>query len=162
MRCEDVKSNLCRRVLRQMLEQNREKLTECQETQDGKWEDWEDLEPCRSLGVRCGAHSGQHTGFKGQTKRCKRSLGGKYCLDAGGDSQEVKEGLLFRTTKCQTDKCQPQPEASAITAKRLTILPLGQVVYEGSQIELICQANSNQSESGGERRKIHSISHLIN
>ena len=43
MRCEDEESNLCRRVLRQLLDQNRERLTECQEWQDGVWGDWEDL-----------------------------------------------------------------------------------------------------------------------
>ena len=64
MRCEDEESNLCRRVLRQLLDQNRERLTECQEWQDGVWGDWEDLEPCRSLGGRCGASTGLHTGFK--------------------------------------------------------------------------------------------------
>ena len=155
MRCEDDKSNLCRRVLRQMLEQNREKLTECQENQDGEWEAWKDLEPCRSLSVHCGAQTGLHTGFKGQTMRCKRNLGGKYCRETGEERKEVKEDLLFRTTKCQTDKCQSQP----VTAKRLRILPLGQAVYEGSEIELICQANSNQP--GGERRKINRLSSLI-
>ena len=41
MRCEDEESNLCRRVLRQLLDQNRERLTECQEWQDGVWGDWE-------------------------------------------------------------------------------------------------------------------------
>ena len=148
VRCEDDQSNLCRRVLRQMLEQNRERLTECPECQDGVWDDWEDLEPCKSLGVRCGAlTTALHTGFKGQKMRCRRSLGGKYCREAGGGGQEVVEGLLFRTTKCQTTQCQTTvgEAGSPRTARRLTILAPDQVVYEGNQIELICQANTNQS-----------------
>ena len=73
MKCKDEKSNLCRRVLRQMLEQNKQ-MTECLMFQDGEWEDWEDTEPCQAL-EKCILQ----TGFKGQRRRCKRSLGGKYC-----------------------------------------------------------------------------------
>ena len=139
MRCEDDESNLCRRVLRQMLEQNRERLTECQECKDGVWLGWEDTGPCMSLCYPFGAHTGPYTGFKGQKMRCKRNLGGKYCKEAG---EEVEEDHLLGTTMCQTDQCQPV--ASAIRAKRLMILA-PKKVFQGDQIELICQANSNLS-----------------
>ena len=90
--------------------------------------------------------------------RCKRSLGGKYCREAGGEGEEVVEGFLFRTKQCQTSQCQPE-SSSPRAARLLTILAPEQVVYEGNQIELICQANSNQS--GGERFPAFSLVQLL-
>ena len=103
-------------------------------------------------------HGVANTGLKGQRMRCKRSLGGKYCREAGGEGEEVVEGFLFRTKQCQTSQCQPE-SSSPRAARLLTILAPEQVVYEGNQIELICQANSNQS--GGERFPAFSLVELI-
>ena len=64
------------------------------------WLDWEDVEHCNSVrkveGSPCGL------GYKGQWRKCDRSLGGKYCQDNG---KEVKEDVLYRTTKCQLAEC---------------------------------------------------------
>ena len=132
VKCEDEDSNLCRRVLRQMLEQNKARITECREYKDGVWGAWEDLEPCKSLGAYCPPRP--------QQKRCQRSLGGKYCRN---EEREVPEGFLFRTEKCEPEQCQGL--ASALPAGGVMI-HAPELVFVGDQIELICQAGSNHSD----------------
>ena len=144
MKCEDKDSNLCRRVLRQMLEQNKARMTECGDYKDGVWEEeWEDLEPCKSLLAYCPSQPDLLVGYKAQQKRCQRSLGGKYCRKETGEQEEMPEGLLFRTKRCRTGQCQGLP--SPIPARSVMINAPGRV-FEGDQIELICQAGSNHSD----------------
>ena len=64
------------------------------------WLDWEDEESCNSLREVEGSPCGP--GYKGQRRRCERSLGGKYCQDNG---KEIIEDVLHRTTKCQLAEC---------------------------------------------------------
>ena len=66
---------------------------------DGIWLGWKDQESCMGMGdggFQCG------TGYKGQKRKCDRSLGGKYCQDNGVD---VIEDVQHRTTKCDMGKC---------------------------------------------------------
>ena len=76
--------------------------SDTQDVRDGKWGEWEDIkrEPChptlRVGGVSCGP------GRKGQKRKCSRSLGGKYCTEAG---EEVVDGLQFRTVRCEAETC---------------------------------------------------------
>ena len=67
---------------------------------DGIWLGWKDEAPgcqmIRDEGFPCGP------GYKGQKRKCERSLGGKYCQENGKD---VKEDVLYRTTKCDMGKC---------------------------------------------------------
>ena len=69
---------------------------------DGAWLEWEDEESCNAVLEAEGSPCGP--GYRGQRKRCDRSLGGKYCKDPD-NGKEVREDFLHRTTKCQLAEC---------------------------------------------------------
>ena len=64
------------------------------------WLEWEDEESCRTVMEAEGSPCGP--GYRGQRRKCDRSLGGKYCQAKG---KEVLEDVQHRTTKCQLAEC---------------------------------------------------------
>ena len=69
---------------------------------DGEWGKLIDIpgERCQSTrevgGYLCGE------GLKGQSKKCSRSLGGKYCTEQGED---IPEDVFFKTSPCKLNEC---------------------------------------------------------
>ena len=66
------------------------------------WLEWEDEETCKTVREAEGSPCGP--GYRGQRRKCDRSLGGKYCKDPD-NGKEVPEDFLHRTTKCQLADC---------------------------------------------------------
>ena len=64
------------------------------------WLEWEDEESCKTVREAEGSPCGP--GYRGQRRKCDRSLGGKYCRAKG---KEVLEDVQHRTTKCSLAEC---------------------------------------------------------
>ena len=62
--------------------------------------EWEDEESCKTVREAEGSPCGP--GYRGQRRKCDRSLGGKYCQANG---KEVLEDVEHRTTNCDVGEC---------------------------------------------------------
>ena len=105
-KCVEERSNLCWRVLREILRNNQgDSVVRCPDTpvRHGEWTDWEIIEDCKGI-EKVGA-SNLTCGDSRTIKRkdCQRSLGGKYCKNDQGE--DVPENILVKTVRCQDRKC---------------------------------------------------------
>ena len=102
LRCKET-SNRCQRLTHRMMADNsRRNISLCTDIVDGTWTEWTDLEDCRGLEkvdgllIRCGE------GYKTQQRKCKRTLGGKFCQLNGTDYRGIVE---LRPKICSSGDC---------------------------------------------------------
>merc|ERR1719397_1477869 len=94
-----VDTNLCQRLLYQMIDDQRKRNIQVYEDYiDGAFLDWTDLEGCVADGdfeeINCGR------GYRRQSKTCQRNTGSPYCKYSGTD---ITGDVIYRTIDCQIE-----------------------------------------------------------